>query len=131
MMNKNYRKIRMGIAAFMAAMMSIAVTQDNLLLAIGSVLIGMVFVAVSKPKNNRMVDEREIMVRQKAAQMAYAIFAPTIGLGSVLMIILASDELYLLQTIGYVLAYLSLFLIALYSISYFFLNRKFSGNGEE
>ena len=121
----------MGIAAFMAAMMSIAVTQDNLLLAIGSVLIGMVFVAVSKPKNNRMVDEREIMVRQKAAQMAYAIFAPTIGLGSVLMIILASDELYLLQTIGYVLAYLSLFLIALYSISYFFLNRKFSGNGEE
>ena len=131
MKNKNYRKVRIGIAAFMAVMMSLAISQHNILLAIASIVIGIAFIAVSRSKTERLVDEREVMVRQKAAQMAYAIFAPTIGLGSVFLILLAKDEFYFLEAIGIVLAYLSIFLIALYSISFFFLNRKYGGDGKE
>jgi hypothetical protein len=63
--------------------------------------------------------------------MAYAIFAPTIGLGSLILLLIAPKDSYFLEAIGTVLAYLSLFFIALYVISHYFINRKFGGDGEE
>jgi len=132
MENKTYRKLRIGIAAFVAAAMSIAVTLDNMLLGVASVVIGMISMVVVRSKVKRIVDEREVMVRQKAAQMTYAIFAPTIGLGSVMLVLLADESSYILKAMGTVLSYLTLYLIALFSISLVYFNRKYGGgNGKE
>ena len=131
MNNKTYRKFRIGMVIFMLVIVSIAVIRDNIILSVAGVLTGMAFMVVARPKTDIQIDEREKMVREKAAQMAYAIFAPTIGLGSVLLILLARGEFYLIEAIGIVLAYLSLFLIALYAISHFYFNRKYGGDGKE
>ena len=126
-----YRKVRFGIAIFSIILVSLAVSLENNVLAAASVLACMAFMIIARSKSNIRVDEREVMVRQKAAQMTYAIFAPTIGLGSFLLILLAKEDHYFLEAIGIVLAYLSLFLIALYAISHFYFNRKFGGDGKE
>jgi len=130
MNNKTYQKYRVGIAIFTSVIVGIAVSRDNTILAIAGVLIGMAFMVVVRSKTKVLLDERQKMVREKAAQMSYAIFAPTIGLGSLILMVVPKDS-YFLEAIGIVLAYLSLFFIALYSISHYFINRKFGGDGEE
>ena len=131
MNEKRYKQIRIVIGLFSAVIVMVAVSLDNIFLAAGGVIIGMFFMVLARSKTNKIVDEREITVREKAAQMAYAIFAPTIGLGSFFLILLARGEHYFLEAVGIVLAYLSLFLIGLYTISFFFYNRKYGGDGKE
>jgi len=89
------------------------------------------FMILVRSKTKITIDEREQTVREKAAQLTYAIFAPTIGIGSFLLIIFSRGEYYYLEALGMVLAYLSLFLIALYALTYYYFNRKFGGGSEE
>ena len=131
MNNKTYRKFRIGTAVFMSIIVSIAVVLENTILATTGILIGGAFLVIVRSKTKIQIDEREKMVREKAAQMAYAIFAPTIGLGAIILILFARGEFYFLEAIGIVLAYLSLFLIALYAIFTFYFDRKFGGDGKE
>jgi uncharacterized membrane protein len=130
-MNKQtYQKYRIGIAIFTSVIVGLAVTRDNTILAVAGVLTGMAFMLVVRSKTKVELDERQKMVREKAALVSYAIFTPTIGLGSLALILFAPDGSYL-EAIGFVLAYLSLFFIALYAIAHHFINRKFGGDGEE
>jgi uncharacterized membrane protein len=131
MKNKTYEKLRIAIAIFTSVIIGMAVVQDNTILAIAGILTGLAFMTIVRSKAKIQIDEREKMVREKAALTAYAIFAPTIGLGSVFLVLLAPENSYLMKAIGFVLAYLSLFLIALYSICTFYFNRKFGGDGQE
>jgi uncharacterized membrane protein len=136
---KKYRQMRIVAALFIGVIVSIAVTQNSYLLAVIGVLTGMLFLILVKSKTKIVVDEREATVREKAAQLTYAIFAPTIGIGAVLMLIpshsgvsvFAKGEFAYLESLGMVFAYLSLFLIAIYAISYHFLNRKYGGGSNE
>jgi len=84
------------------------------------------------------MDEREKSVREQATKTAYSIFAPTIGIGSLLLLVFSSgilpttkEEFYYLQSLGIILAYLTLFFIALYLLAYYFLNKKYGGQDEE
>jgi uncharacterized membrane protein len=131
MNNKTNHNIRIGITVFTLVIMGIAVRLENTLLAVAGVLTGIAFLVISRSQTGKQIDEREKMVREKAAQMAYAIFAPTIGIGAIFLILLARGDFYFLEAIGIVLAYLSMFLIALYAISHYYLNRKFGGDGEK
>jgi uncharacterized membrane protein len=132
---KQYKQARVFIALFISVIVSISVTQNSYILATLGVLTGMLFLTATRKKTQITVDEREMALREKAAQMTYRIFAPTIGLGSFFLIMFsrvdnASKYPYLFA-LGQVLAYLTLFLIALYSISYHFLSRKYGGRDEE
>ena len=107
------------------------------ILAVSGVGIGLIFWAVTKIKKGGM-DEREKSVREEAIKTAYSIFTPTIGIGSFLLLIFSSgilpttkEEFYYLQSLGIILAYLTLFLIVLYLIAYYFLNKKYGGEDEE
>lgn len=131
MNKKTYKKFRIVIVIFTSVIVSMAVNLDNVILAAVGILVGMAFMAAVRSKTKIEIDEREKMVREKAAQMSYAIFAPTLGLGAVFLVLLGRGESYFLEAIGIVLAYLSLFLIALYALSLYFINRKFGGDGEE
>lgn len=127
---KRYKQTRAAIAFFISFVVSISVTQDSYILAAAGVLIGMLFLTAARTQTKVVVDEREKSLQEKAARMAYAIFAPTIGLGS-FFLIMAGRKYEYLFALGQVFAYLTLFLIALYAISYHFLNRWYGGSDDE
>lgn len=128
---QNYQQIRKFTSLFIGAIVSVSVVQKSYLLAAAGVLTGMLFLALVRAKAKVTVDEREKTVREKAAQMTYAIFAPTIAIASFFIIMFSRGEYFYLEFLGMVLAYLALFLIALYAISYHFLNRKYGGGNDE
>jgi uncharacterized membrane protein len=136
---KRYNQIRAAIGLFVGAIVSISVTQNSYLLAVIGVFTGMLFLILVRSKTKIVVDEREKTIREKAAQLTYAIFAPTIGIGAFLLIlpykdispVFAKGEFTYLESLGMVLSYLTLFLIAIYAISYHYLHRKYGGSGDE
>lgn len=121
----------MGITLFVLAVVVIAVVRNTYALAVAGALAGMVFIALARSKARVFVDEREKIVREKAARMIYTIFTPTIGLSAIILLLLDRNHLFYLEFIGIVLAYLTLFIIVLYAISYAFFDRKYGGEGDE
>ncbi|MCL4200435.1 DUF2178 domain-containing protein [Patescibacteria group bacterium] len=139
MNRKTYNQIRAVIAVFISFVVSLAVTRDSYVLAIIGVLTGMLFLIIVRTKTKITVDEREVTIREKAARLTYAIFAPTIGLGSLILLmpsksglsVFSKGEFTYLESLGTVLAYLTLFMIATYAISYHFINKKLGGGNNE
>lgn len=137
--NKKYKQIRVIVFLFIGGIVLVSSLLDIYLLAIVGIVTGMLFLSLFRSKIKIKVDEREATVREKAAQLTYAIFAPTIGIGAFLLLIPANSgisvfskgEFTYLESLGTVFAYLSLFLIAIYAISYHFLNKKYGGGGNE
>lgn len=139
MNRKTYRQLRILVAFFVGMIVSIAVSRDSYLLATVGVLTGMVFMFLVRSKAKISTDERELTVQEKAARMTYAIFAPTIGIGTFLLLlpskggfsVFSNGEWLFIESLGMVFAYLTLFLITIYAISYHFFNKKYGGNGDE
>jgi len=136
---KKYKQLRVIVAFFVAAIVGLAVIRDSYLLAAAGVLTGMVFTVLVRVKAKIRTDERESTVQEKAARMAYAIFAPTIGIAAFLLLlpskggidVFSKGEWLFTESLGMIFAYLTLFLIAIYAISYHFFNRKYGGGGNE
>jgi len=124
MHEKRSRQLRTVITLFVGALVGLASAKNNLLLAASSVTIGMIFLAVVRSRTKHAVDEREVIIREKAAHLTYAVFAPTIGIGSFLLILFARGEYLFIDSLGIVLSYLTLFIIGLYTLFYYYLNRK-------
>lgn len=138
MNRKRYKQLRVAVILFVLAIVGLAVSRDSFVLATIGVLTGIVFMALARSTAKIRTDEREKTVQEKAARMAYAIFAPTIGLTSVLLLlpakggfsIFSKGEWLFVEALGMVFAYLSLFLIAIYAISYHFFNKKLGGGSD-
>ncbi len=136
---KKYRQLRIAVAFFVGMIVSIAVTKDSYLLAVAAVLTGMIFMILVRVKAKIRTDERELTIQEKAARLTYAIFAPTIGIASFLLLlpskggidVFSKGEWLYIESLGMVFAYLTLFLIIIYAISYHFFNRKYGGGGNE
>jgi uncharacterized membrane protein len=136
---KTYLRLRAGVALFVGMIVSIATVKDSYLLAAAGVITGMIFMALVRSKAKIKVDEREVTIRQKAAQLTYAIFAPTIGIGAFLMLFPTSSKLSVfskgdfvyLESLGMIFAYLTLFLITIYALSYHFIGRRYGGGNDE
>jgi uncharacterized membrane protein len=99
-------------------------------LAVLTAIAGLFFLT-SVRSSRAIMDEREQSVREKAAQLTYIIFAPTLGMSALGLLILSHDSNFFLESLGVILAYLTLFLITLYSISSFFFDRKYGGHGQK
>jgi len=135
MNDKKYKQARALAALFVGAIVSISISLGIYLLAVVGVVTGMLFLGIVRAKNKITVDEREQSIREKAANITYAIFAPTMGIGAFLMLVpsrsgwsvFSKGEFLFLESLGMIFAYITLFLIALYAISYFFLNKRFGG----
>ena len=136
---KKYKQLRVVVAIFVFAIVSLAVIRDSYLLAAAGVLTGMVFMVLVRVEVKIRTDERELTVQEKAARMTYGIFAPTIGIVAFLLLlpskggisVFSKGEWLYIESLGMVFAYLTLFLIVLYAISYHFFNRKYGGGGNE
>lgn len=135
MTEKKYKQVRVVAVFVVAAIVSVAVLKDSYLLAGAGVITGMLLLSVVKHGAKIITDEREVSIREKAANLTYGIFAPVLGIGSFFLLlpsnsglaVFSKGEFIFLESLGMVFAYLTLFLIAVYSISYFYLNRKFGG----
>ncbi len=139
-MDRNkYRKYRILVAFFVGSIISLAVRRDSYLLALAGVLTGMVFLALVRSKAKIKTDERDETIQEKAARMTYTIFTPTIGIASFLLLlpskggfaVFSKGEWLYIESLGMIFAYLTLFLIAVYAISYHYFNRKYGGGGSE
>lgn len=136
---KKYKQLRVIVALFVSAIIGLAVTCDSYLLATAGVLTGMAFMVLVRTKAKIRTDEREQTVQEKAARMTYAIFAPTLGMAAFLLLlpskggfaVFSKGEWLYVESLGMVFAYLTLFLITLYAISYHFFNRRFGSGGNE
>ena len=139
-MIKNYNnKIRFIVVSFIGITIFLAITRDNYLLAALEIITVILFVVLARTKEKFRIDERERVIREKASQTAYKVFAPTVGIGALLFLITSRiGPLYFInanfsyvETLGLIFAYLTLFLILIYSISYYVHNKKYEGRGDE
>lgn len=136
---KKYKQIRAAVALFVSLVVSISVVKDSYFLSLAGVLTGMIFLLLVRSKVKITIDEREKDIREKAAQFTYAIFAPTLGITSLLMMlpssgalkVFANGDFIYLESLGTVFAYLTLFLISIYAVSYHYLNKKYGGDGDD
>lgn len=126
-MNENfYNKTRMLVAFFVAMLVAIAVNLDNNFLALGAVLTGMLFVVLVRRKvGKKFTDERVEEIGKHAASWTYAIITPTIGITAVLLIFLGKGTPFL-ESLATLLSYITLFMLTIYSITYYFFKNKLS-----
>jgi uncharacterized membrane protein len=137
MNRKKYNQIRAVIYLFILLIVFLGVLNNSHLLATTAVITGLVFSILVRSKANIQIDEREKMIREKAAQTAYAIFSPTIGIGTFILLIpsasrhpvFAKGDFTYLESLGAVLAYLTFFLISVYAISYHYFSKIYGGGG--
>lgn len=136
MNRKKYKQLRVVIFLFVGAIIALAINSGSYLLSIAAILTGTIFLILVRSKTKIKIDERETSIQEKAAKMTYAIFTPMIGISALLLLfpsksgllVFSKAEFLYIESLGIVFAYLALFLIAIYAISYHFLNRKYGGN---
>lgn len=136
---KKYRQLRVVVALFVGAIVSIAVARNSYLLASVGVVTGIIFMSLVRSKAKIIADEREQIIQEKAARLTYAIFAPVLGIAAFLMLlptkggisVFNKGEWLFIESLGMVFAYLTWFLFVIYAISYHFFNKKFGGGGNE
>jgi uncharacterized membrane protein len=138
-MNKQqFKQIRVMITLFIGCVVAASISNQGYLLATLGVTTGMLFLIVLRSKITMSIDEREQTIREKAAHLTYAIFAPTLAIAALLLLVpykelssvFAKGEFAYFESIGMVLAYLALFMITVYAISYYVLKRKFGGSSD-
>lgn len=128
---KTFKILKIIVSAFLVVLVSLALLRAQYALAVLAAISGLLFLTIVRSSGGLIVDEREQSVREKAAQMTYIIFAPTLGLSALGLLVLSHGSNFFLESLGVILAYLTLFLITLYSLSSFFIDRKFGGHGQE
>ncbi len=139
MNRKRYKQFRIGVVFFVGIIVFLAVNRDSYLLAIAGVLTGVLFMLLARLRTKVMTDERELSIGEKAARMTYVIFTPTIGIASFLLLfpsksglsVFSKGEWAYMESLGILFAYLSIFLIMIYAISFHFFNKKYGGGDEE
>ncbi len=129
---KSFKWVRMGMAFFIAMTVSIAVTIDNVYLAVAAVVIGMIsMLLVKRSVKEVMVDEMIRSIAGKAALTAYSIAMPILAILSLIFMFsdLSSKSSYL-YNLGTVLSYVVLFNMAVYSLAYYYYRKKHGADGE-
>ena len=127
---KTFFKLRLLIAALVAAVIGVSVGIGNAYLAIAGVLIGILFMVLVRSRvNGILVDERAITMSGRASAVAYAVgttFFAVLGL----FLIVSSKHSGDLSTelIGTVLCYASMLLVAVYTVAYHYFNQKYGGH---
>lgn len=136
---KKYKQIRIVAILFIISLIAVSIFLKLYLLTIIAIFTGILFLSLVHTDNKNLIDERELSIQEKAADFTYSIFAPTIGIGTFLLLIpthsglsvFSNGEFLFLESLGTIFGYLTLFLIVLYSVSYFFLTKKFGGKKDE
>ena len=127
---KQYLAIRTLIGLLVASIVMVATISSNLYLAISGVFIGILFAFLAKSKFKAVaVDERVIAISGKASRIAYVIVTMLLALfGLVFIFIGKNREDTSIGLTGETFCYIALLLITVYSISYYYFNKKYGAN---
>jgi uncharacterized membrane protein len=129
---KKFKIIRFLIVFFLAMTISIAVSMENVLLAVSAMGIGMISMFLVK-KNVKavLVDEMVKNIAGKSALIAYSITVPVLAvLSLVFMFSNLSHQGSDLYNLGVIFSYIALFNMAIYSLAYYYYRKKY-GSDEE
>jgi len=129
---KNFKVARMLMAMFIAMTVSIAVSIENVLLAVSAVGIGMIsMVLIKRSVKEVLVDEMVKTIAGKSALMAYTITVPVLAfLSLILMFSNLSSRGSELYNLGITLSYIALFNMAVYSLAYYYYQKKYGRDNE-
>lgn len=136
---KKYQQIRVVAIIFLFLLTATSAFLKLYLLTFLAVFTAILFLSLVRSNDRDIIDERELSIQEKAADFTYSIFAPTIGIGTFILLfpshsklaVFSNGDFLFLESLGTIFAYLTLFLIVLYSVSYFFLAHKFGGKNDE
>jgi len=122
----NFKKVRIAIGAFIGATVGIAVTLENIPLAIAGVLIGILFMLLVKRRIKAvMVDERIKMISGNAGYLTYAISTVMLAVFSLMFLMIGKgNDLVYFESLGATFSYIALFNIAVYALAFRFFNSK-------
>ena len=130
MMRKKYLAVRVLIGLLIAVVVFVAVAKNNFYLALTGILVGVLFMFLAKVRFKEItVDERVVSVSGKAARATYMIvtlFLALIGLMSIFSS--RNGGSYFEEAVGMLMCYIAMLLIAVYSISFYFFNKKYGGD---
>lgn len=129
----NYKKFmiyRLAIVAFIAIVVSIAVSSNNFYLAISAVLVGIMLMFLVKKKFTKItVDERVISISGLASRATYMIITLFLAISGLFLILSSrSHGDFYGESIGTIFIYIAMFMIAIYSISYHYFNKKYGAD---
>ena len=129
---KNFKVARMLMAMFIAMTVSIAVSMENVLLAVSAVGIGMIsMVLIKRSVKEVLVDEMVKTIAGKSALMAYSITVPVLAfLSLILMFSNLSTRGSEMYNLGITLSYVALFNMAAYSLAYYYYQKKYGRDNE-
>ena len=133
MNQKKFLQTRLVIYLFVLLIVTFSVIKDSYLLSLIGVVTGFIFSVLARSRYKPVTDERQIFLHQKAAQTTYSIFIPTIALASAILLfpslsrlsVFSHGEFAFIDAVGIIFAYLSLFSIVIYAVSYHFFNKKY------
>jgi len=130
---KQFKRIKMLITAFVSATVAIAVVYNNAILALAGVAIGMLFLLLVRKKTKIvLVDERIQNIGGRAARLTYVILTVTLAFFSLVFITTGrrtGEANY--ETLGTILSFITLFSLALYSLSYKYFSKKYGETDNE
>lgn len=112
---------------FVAITVALALAYANIFLALAGVIIGMLVMWIAKSRTKEIiVDERIMSASEKAGRMTYIIIVSVLGWTSVILMFLNQGHYFpYMESLALIFAYTCIFIIVIYSISYyFFLNRS-------
>ena len=135
---KKYHQLKKGILIFLSIIFLLSLFLKIYFLSVISVLTAILFITLLH-SNQGSSDEREVNVRRQAVDFTFTILVSTLALGSFIMLlplstgwsVFSKGEYLYVESIGTIFAYLSISLIILYSLAYFFFNRKSGGTSEK
>jgi uncharacterized membrane protein len=132
MTQKQFKTAQMMTAAFISIVVAMAVATNNLILAFGAALVGVVFMlAVKRRVKQPLIDERVIAVSGRAAGVSYSVTVVTLAVLSVVLTILGrSQGSAYVQGLGNAASFTVLFAMAAYAVAFWHFNRKYGGNQE-
>ena len=124
---KNFRIVKFLMAMFIAITVSMAVSIENIYLALSAVIIGMISMFLIKRNVKEvLVDEMVQSIAGKSALMAYSIVIPVLAaLSLILMFSDLSNRGSETYNLGIYLSYIVLFNMAVYSLFYYYYQRKY------
>ncbi|MBU0648667.1 DUF2178 domain-containing protein [Patescibacteria group bacterium] len=127
---KQFKVIRLIIIGLVTFTVATAVSINNFFLALAGVLIGMLFMHLVRVRYKKvMVDERVAIIGGRAARHAYVVSVTLLTLLCMFFIISGDrrGDIYT-EALGVALGFIVLLNVALYSVSFYYFNRKYGGD---
>lgn len=122
-----FKKIKLLLTIFVTVNFVIAIVTNNIYLALIAIVIGLLLLMFVRSKvKDVVVDERIKQIALFAYRNAFLISTVILAGFSIMFIVFSRDSnQIIMETIGTIMSYISLFNIAIYVMSYKYYSKKY------